>query len=39
MQEGPKENIAATENCDYYCDTNYHLPYSTFEARKQSKSF
>ncbi|XP_010415637.1 PREDICTED: DNA (cytosine-5)-methyltransferase CMT3-like isoform X2 [Camelina sativa] len=32
LNENTTETIAATKNCDYYCDMNYLLPYSTFEA-------
>ncbi|XP_006300392.2 DNA (cytosine-5)-methyltransferase CMT3 [Capsella rubella] len=29
------ETIDATKSCDYFCDMNYLLPYSTFEALQQ----
>ncbi|KFK30827.1 hypothetical protein AALP_AA6G031000 [Arabis alpina] len=32
LMANAEETFAATRNCDYYCDTKYHLPYSTFEA-------
>nr|AQM49845.1 chromomethylase 3 [Boechera holboellii] len=32
LNENTEETIAATKTCDYYCDMNYLLPYSTFEA-------
>ncbi|KAL9311236.1 DNA (cytosine-5)-methyltransferase CMT3 [Arabidopsis thaliana] len=35
LNENTKETIPATENCDFFCDMNYFLPYDTFEAIQQ----